>query len=241
MGIRPQYFMANRRGKGERSGSFLLIGLSNHCGSWLQPWNKKTIASWQESYAKPRQCIGKQRHYSADKGPCSQGHGFLSGHVWLWELDHKEGRMMKNWCLPTVVWRRLLKVHWTARRSNQSNFREINPVYSLEGLMLKLKLQYFGHLMQRTDSLEKVSNVGKDWGQKEKRVSEDDMAGWYYRCKTWTWANFGRSWGTGRPHVLPSMGLQGVGHEWVTELNWYSVWLDFVENFASVFINNMSL
>ena len=74
------------------------------------------------------------------------------------------------WC-----WKRLLRVPWTARRSNQSILKEISPEYSLEELMLKLKLQYFGHLMQRTDSLE------KDWRQEEKRTTEDEMVGWHHR------------------------------------------------------------
>ena len=78
-------------------------------------------------------------------------------------------------------WRRLLKVPWTARRSNQSILQEINPKYSLEGLKLKLKLQYFGHLMQRTDSLEKAPDAGKDWGQEKKGVTEDEMVGWHHR------------------------------------------------------------
>ena len=79
------------------------------------------------------------------------------------------------WC-----WRRLLKVPWTARRSNQSILKEISPRCSLEGLMLKLKLQYFGHLMQRVDSLEKT-DAGRDWGQEEKGTTEDEMVGWHHR------------------------------------------------------------
>ena len=77
------------------------------------------------------------------------------------------------WC-----WRRLLRVPWTARRSNQSILKEISPVCSLEGLMLKLKLQYFGHLMRRVDSLEKTL---RDWGQEEKGTTEDEMAGWHHQ------------------------------------------------------------
>ena len=73
-------------------------------------------------------------------------------------------------------WRRLLRVPWTARRSNQSNLKEISRRISLEGIMLKLKLQYFGHLMQRVDSLEE-SDAGRDWGQEEKGTTEDEMAG----------------------------------------------------------------
>ena len=79
------------------------------------------------------------------------------------------------WC-----WRRLLRVPWTARRSNQSILKEINPGCSLEGLILKLKLQYFCHLMRRVDSLEKT-DAGKDWGQEEKGTTEDEMAGWHHR------------------------------------------------------------
>ena len=80
------------------------------------------------------------------------------------------------WC-----WRRLLRVPWTARRSNQSILKEINPGISLEGMMLKLKVQYFGHLMRRVDSLEKNSDAGRDWEQKEKGTTEDEMAGWHHR------------------------------------------------------------
>ena len=95
--------MANRRGKGGSSDRFPLLGLWNRCERWLQLWNQKMIASWQESDGKPRQCVERQRHYSADKGPYSQGYGLPSGHVWLWELDRKEDRVPKIWCLWTVV------------------------------------------------------------------------------------------------------------------------------------------
>ena len=79
----------------------------------------------------------------------------------MWELDYKESWVPNNWCFLTVVWRRLLRVPWTARRSNQSILKELSPEYSLEGLMLKLKIQYFGHLVWRTDSLEKTLMLGK--------------------------------------------------------------------------------
>ena len=80
------------------------------------------------------------------------------------------------WC-----WRRLLRVPWTARRSNQSILKEVSPGCSLEGLMLKLKLQYFGHLMLRADSLERTLMMGKDQGQEEKETTEDEMVGWHHR------------------------------------------------------------
>ena len=165
-------------------GDIPLLGLQNHCRWWLQPWNQKTIVSWQESDDESRQYVEKQRHYSADKGLYSQGYGLSSGHILLWELECKEGRTPKNWCLRTIwSWGRLLKVPWTARRSNQSILREINPEYSLEGLMLKLNegpvFWSSGMSRQLTG---KVPDAGKDWGQKEKRASEDEMAGCHHRC-----------------------------------------------------------
>ena len=86
-----------------------------------------------------------------------------------WELDHKESWVLKNWCLEWWYWRRLLRLPWTARRSNHSILKEISPEYSLEGLMLKLKLQYFGHLMWRTDSLEKTLMLGKIESKRRRR------------------------------------------------------------------------
>ena len=109
----------------------------------------------------PRQHIQKQRHYFANKGPSSQSYDFSSGHVWMWELTIEKAELrridaFKLWC-----WRRFFRVPWTARRWNQSILKEISPEYSLEGLMLKLKLQYFGHPMQITESLEKTLMLGK--------------------------------------------------------------------------------
>ena len=101
--------------------------------------------------------ILKSRHYFADKGPSSQSYGFSSSHVWMWELDYNESWALKNSCFWTVVLEKTLEsLPWTARRYNQSILKEISPEYSLEGLILKLKLQYFDHLMWRTDSLEKT-------------------------------------------------------------------------------------
>ena len=117
------------------------------------------LASWKKSYDIPRHCIKKQRHYFANKGPNSQSYGFSSSHVWMWELDHKEGWAPKNWCFPTAVLEKTLESPLDCKKSNQSIRKEINPKYSLEGLMLKL--QYLGHLMQRFDSLVKTLILGK--------------------------------------------------------------------------------
>ena len=98
---------------------------------------------------------------SPNKGPSTWSCGFSSSHVWMWELDHKESWMLKNWCFWTVVLKKILRVPWTARRSNQSTLKKVSPGISLERMMLKLKLQYFGHLMRRVDSLEKTLMLGK--------------------------------------------------------------------------------
>ena len=92
------------------------------------------------------------------------------------KAEHRRIDAFELWC-----WRRLLRVPWTARRSNQSILKEISPEYSLEGLMLKLKLQYFGHLMRRVDSLEKTLMLGKDWRWEKKGMTEDEMVGWHHR------------------------------------------------------------
>ena len=127
-----------------------------------------------------------------------------------WRIDAFE-----LWC-----WRRLLRVPWTARKSNQSILKEISPGVSLEGMMLKLKLQYFGHLMWKVDSLEKT-DAGRDWGQEEMGLTEDEMAGWHHwldgRESEWTPGSW---WWTGRPVVLRFMVSEKVGHDCETELNW---------------------
>ena len=126
------------------------------------------LAPWKKSYDQPRQHIENHRHYFANKGPSSQSYDFSSSRVWTWELDYKESWVPKNWCFWMWCWKRLLRVPWTARRSNQWILEEIIPKYSLEGLMLKLKLQYFVHLMWRTDSLKKTLMLGKIEGRRRR-------------------------------------------------------------------------
>ena len=139
------------------------------------------FAPSKKSYDKPRHHVKKQRHYFADKGPSIQSYGF-SVVMYGWEswtvkkAEHWRIDIFELWC-----WRRLLRVSWIARRSKQSILKEISPGCSLEGLMLKLKLQYFGHLMRSIDSLEKSWLIpGRDWGQEEKGTTEDEMAGWHH-------------------------------------------------------------
>ena len=126
------------------------------------------LTPWKKSYDQPRQHIKKQRYYFANKGPSSQGYGFSCSHVWMCLLEYKESWAPKIDAFELWCWRRLLRVPWTAKRSNQSILKEISSGCSFEGLMLKLKLQYFGHLMRRTNSLEKVLMLGKIEGERRR-------------------------------------------------------------------------
>ena len=176
------------------------------------------IAPWKKSYDQPREHIKKQRHYVTNKGPSSQSYGFFRSHIWMWELDYK----VECWKIDAFelwYWRRLLRVPWTARRSNQSILKEISPEYSLEGLMLKLKLQHFSHLMQRTDQFEKTPILGKIEGRQRGKQRMRWLDGiTVHHSWIWVWLD-SRCW-TGRLGMLLSMDFQRVRHDCMTELNW---------------------
>ena len=127
------------------------------------------LAPWKESYDQPRQHVKKQRHYSANKEVClvkAMVFPVVMYGCESWTVKKAECRgidAFELWC-----WRRLLRVPWTAKRSNQSVLKEISPGCSLEGLMLKLKLQYFGHLMRRVESLEKTLMLGGTGGKRRR-------------------------------------------------------------------------
>ena len=168
----------------ENSGSSIRLyfwGLQNHCRHWLHPWNWKMLTPWKESYDQPRQHIKKQRHYFANKGPSSEGYGFSSGPVWMWELDHKESWAPKNWCFWTVMLEKTLE--------SPLDFKEIQPVHP--------KGNQSWIFIGRTDAaaetpilwppdaknwlIWKDPGAGKDWRQEEKRTTEDEMVGWYHQ------------------------------------------------------------
>ena len=151
-----------------------------------------------------------------NKNLSSKGCGFSSSHAWMWELDYKESWTPKNWCFWSVVLEKTLE---TARRSNQSILKEISPEYSLEGLMLKLKLQYFGHLMWGTDSFEKTLMLGKIEGGRRRRQQRMRWLDGITNSTDMSLNKLQDLWWTGRPGVLQSMWLQRVGHDWATELN----------------------
>ena len=178
------------------------------------------LAPCKKSYDQPRQHIKKQRHYFTNKDSCSQSYGFSNSHVWIWEFDYKESWVLKNWCFWTVMLEKTLDRPLDCKEI----IKEISSEYTLEGLMLKLILQHFGHLMWRTDSLEKTLMLGKIEGRRR---------GW----QRMRWLNcitdimgmsllklpelvmYRESW---RAAV---MRLQRVGHHWVTELSWTDLYI----------------
>ena len=176
----------------------------------LQPWNLKMLAPWKENYNKPSQCIEKQRHHLANfvhivKAVVSPVVMYVCE---SWTI--KKAECWRTDAFELWRWRRLLRVPYTARKSNQSILKEINPEYSLEGLMLKLKLQYCGHPMQRTDSLRKALMLGNNEGRRRR--------GWQKtRWLDGIADSMDMSLRTGKPGVLQFMGSQRLGHDLATE------------------------
>ena len=171
--------------------------------------------------------ILKNWDYFANKGPSSQGYGFLvvmyGCESWtIKKAEHQRIDAFELWC-----WRRLLRVPWTARRSNQSILQEISPEYSLEGLMLKLKLQYFGHLMRRADSFEKTLMLEKIEGGRRRGWQRMRWLDSITDLMDMVWMDSGSWWWTGRAGVLQSMGLKRVRNHWATKLNVHTMDIRF--------------
>ena len=177
------------------------------------------LTPWKESYDQPREHIEKQRHYFVNKGLSSQGYVFpvvmYGCESWtINKAEHWITDAFELWCR-----RRLLRVPWTARRSYQSILKEVGPEYSLEGLVLKLKLQYFGHLMWRVDSLEKTLMMGKMEGRNRRGWQR---MRWLDRITDSMDMSLSKLQEMVKdraccPGVLQSMGSQGVRHDWATE------------------------
>ena len=132
----------------------------------------KRLAPWKESYDKPREHIKKQRHHLANKGPYSQSYGFSSSHVWMWELDHKECWAPRNWCFQTVVLEKTLQSPLDSKEIKLVNPKvnhQPSTLNSLEGLMLKLKLQYSGHLEELTHKKRLMMGKIEGRGRRERQ------------------------------------------------------------------------
>ena len=167
-GIQSHYLKANRWGNNRNSERlYLLVSKITADGDCSHEINRCLLLG-RKTMANLDSILKSSDIRLPTKGPSSQSYGFSSSHVWMWELDYKESWEPNygNGAFELWYWKRLLRVPWAARRSNQSMLKEISPEFSLEGLMLKLKLQYFGHLIWRADSLEKTLMLGKKGGRR---------------------------------------------------------------------------
>ena len=181
------------------------------------------LTPWKKSYDQPRQHIKKQRYYFANKGPSSQGYGFSSSHVWMWELDYKESWAPKNWCFWTVVLQKTVE--------SPLDCKEIQPVHPKSVLNIHWKDWCWSWNSNTLATwCKELSHLKKPWCWERLRAGGggDDRGwdGWIASPTqwTWVWVDSGSWWWTGRLSVLWFMGLQRVGHDWVTELNW-TEWL----------------
>ena len=134
---------------------------------------------WKESYDQPRQYIKKQRHYFANKGPSSQGYGFSSSHVWMWELDYKESWVQKNWCFWIVVLERTLESLLAYKEIQQVHPKDQFWVF-IGRTDVEAEIPIFWPLDVKSWLIWKDPDAGKDWGQEEKGTTEDEMVGWHH-------------------------------------------------------------
>ena len=169
--------MVNRWENNGNSERLYFLGLQNHCRWWRYPWNYKTLAPWKKSYDDPKEHIKNKRRYFANKGPSSQGYGFSSSHVWMWELDYKESWAPKNWCFWTVVLEKTLE--------SPLDCKQILPVHPkgdqswifIGRIDAEVEAPIIWSPAAKNWLVGKDPDAGKDWRQEEKRTTEDEMIG----------------------------------------------------------------
>ena len=181
------------------------------------------LSLWKKSYDKPRQHTKKQRHYFTDKGLSSQSYDCFSSHVWMWELDHKESGVLKNWCFWTVVLEKTLESPLDCKE-----IQPVNPKANESWIFIgRTDAEAEAPILWLPDAkswlIGKDSEAGKDCGQEEKEMTEGEMVGWHHQTR-WTrvWASSGSWWKTEKPSVH---WVAKIEHNWVpglkwTELNW---------------------
>ena len=179
------------------------------------------LTPWKENYDQPRQHIKKQRHYFVSKGLPSQGYGFSSSHVWVWELDYKESLAPKNWCFWTVVLEKTLKSSLDCKE-----IQLVNPKGNQSWIFIGRTDCWSWNSNTLATSCEEVTHWKRLWCWERLRArgEGDDRGwdGWMASLTQWigVWVDSGSWWWTGRPGMLRFMGSQRVGHNWATELNW---------------------
>ena len=173
------------------------------------------LTPWKESYDQPREHIQKQRRSSSDKCPTSQGYGFSSSHVWMWDLDYKENWAPKNLCFWTVVLEKTLESPLDSKKIQSVHPKDLSWVF-IGRNDAKAETAVLWPPHAKSWLIGKDSDGGRDGGQEEKGMPGDEMAGWHHWLNG---VNSGSWWWTGRPGMLWFMGLQRVGQDWVTELN----------------------
>ena len=167
-------------GKNGKRDRLYFLGLQNHCGLWPQPWNQNMLVPWKESYDKPRWHIKNQRYYFINKGPSSQSYGFSSRHVWMWELDYKEGWAPKNWCFWTVVLEKTLESPLDSKDIKPANPKGDQSWIFIGRTDAKAETPMVWPPDVKNWLMWKDIDAGKDWRWEKKGTTEDETVRWHH-------------------------------------------------------------